>query len=157
MAAKYGAAIDHGTTSARCILFTRDGRPVAVARREQSMFYPQPGWVALDMAEVRQRTCQDLGRELRHAGHPGVLAPCAALDGHWNLAIFGARRQIDWRDRPALARTIPAAIVAVGRPAPGFVRRVQRPAHPASRPRLFSAASPGTAIPNRCSKKRTMA
>jgi RES domain-containing protein len=81
--------------------------------------------------------CQDLGRELRHAGHPGVIAPCAALDGHANLTIFGARRQIDWRDRPALARTIPAAIVAVGRPAPGLVQRVHRPADPGSRPQLF--------------------
>jgi hypothetical protein len=56
MAATYIAAIDHGTTSTRCILFTRDDRHAAIAQREQSMFYPQPGWVELDMGEVWQRT-----------------------------------------------------------------------------------------------------
>jgi glycerol kinase len=55
MTARYVAAIDHGTTSTRCTLFTRDGRTAAIAQREQSMFYPQPGWVELDMAEVWQR------------------------------------------------------------------------------------------------------
>ena len=52
MAAKFVAAIDHGTTSTRCILFTPSGEPTAVAQREQTMHYPQPGRVELDMAEV---------------------------------------------------------------------------------------------------------
>lgn len=82
-------------------------------------------------------SCQQLGRELRHAGHLGVISPCAALEGHWNVTIFGPRRQIDWRDRPALARTVPAAIAAVGRPPRGLLDRVRRPADPATRPRLF--------------------
>ena len=49
MAARFVAAIDHGTTSTRCILFTRDGTPAAIAQREQTMYYPRPGWVELDM------------------------------------------------------------------------------------------------------------
>ena len=39
-AAKLVAAIDHGTTSTRCILFARDGTPTAVAQREQTMYFP---------------------------------------------------------------------------------------------------------------------
>lgn len=71
--------------------------------------------------------CQTLGGAIR-AISAGVIAPCAALDGHANVTIFGARRAIDWRDRPALARTLPATIVAVGRPPAGLVGRVRRPA-----------------------------
>jgi FGGY family of carbohydrate kinases, N-terminal domain len=48
-AAKLVAAIDHGTTSTRCILFARDGTPAAIAQREQTMYYPRPGWLELDM------------------------------------------------------------------------------------------------------------
>ncbi len=50
------AAVDHGTSSTRCILFDVRGVPVAKAQREQTMHYPQPGWVELDMDEVWQRT-----------------------------------------------------------------------------------------------------
>src|SRR3954451_15624885 len=55
-AAKLVAAIDHGTTSTRCILFARDGTPAAIAQREQTMYYPRAGWVELDMEQVWQRT-----------------------------------------------------------------------------------------------------
>jgi RES domain-containing protein len=72
--------------------------------------------------------CQALGGTIRAATGAGVIAPCAALDGHANVTIFGARRAIDWRDRPALARTVPAAVVAVGRPRAGLVDHVRRPA-----------------------------
>jgi RES domain-containing protein len=71
--------------------------------------------------------CQELGGKVR-ATCAGVIAPCAALDRHANVTIFGARRAIDWRDRPALARTVPATVVAVGRPPVGLLERVRRTA-----------------------------
>jgi hypothetical protein len=80
--------------------------------------------------------CQRLGRELR-ASHPGVIAPCASLERHWNVTMFGALRQIDWRDRPALARTVPAAVAAIGRPPMGLVDRVVRLAGASGRQSLF--------------------
>jgi RES domain-containing protein len=70
--------------------------------------------------------CQSLGQLLR-AEHPGVIAPCAALDGHANVTLFGARRAIDWRVRSALARAVPATVVAIGRPPVGLVDLVRRP------------------------------
>ena len=82
-------------------------------------------------------SCQSLGRRLRSDGCPGVIAPCVALEGHWNVTIFGARRQIDWRDRPALARTVPAAVVAAGRPRRGLVNIVRRRTDLAAPPALF--------------------
>ena len=38
MAAKFVAAIDHGTTSTRCMLLNGEGRPVATAQRAQTMY-----------------------------------------------------------------------------------------------------------------------
>src|SRR6185436_13786008 len=68
MAAKYVAAIDHGTSSTRCILFTRNGRPAAIAQREQTMFYPRPGWVELDMGQVWEGTRACIHEALAAAG-----------------------------------------------------------------------------------------
>ena len=57
MAPSFVAAIDHGTSSTRCILFDAHGVPVATAQREQTMHYPQPGWVELGRASCRERVC----------------------------------------------------------------------------------------------------
>jgi len=45
-------ALDQGTTSSRAILFDRAGAVLAVAQREFRQFYPQPGWVEHDAAEI---------------------------------------------------------------------------------------------------------
>ena len=45
MPSAYVAAIDQGTTSSRCIVFDRDGRIRALARREHRQIFPRPGWV----------------------------------------------------------------------------------------------------------------
>jgi RES domain-containing protein len=76
--------------------------------------------------------CQALGARLREDRCPGILSPCAALEGHTNLTIFGAKRAIDWQRRPALHSQIPAAVVAVGSPPVGLVERIAR--HPPRRP-----------------------
>ena len=68
MAAKFVAAIDHGTTSTRCILFDQRGAPIAIAQRDQTMHYPRPGWVELDMEEVWNRTRECIHEALRSAG-----------------------------------------------------------------------------------------
>src|SRR5258705_9128867 len=68
MAAKFVAAIDHGTTSTRCMLFDGKGQPVATAQRAQTMYYPQPGWVELDMDEVWRGTQECIHEALGSAG-----------------------------------------------------------------------------------------
>ena len=45
---KYILALDEGTTSARAILFDRQGKTVASAQHEFPQIYPQPGWVEHD-------------------------------------------------------------------------------------------------------------
>lgn len=74
--------------------------------------------------------CQTLGAELRES-YAGAIAPCAALEGHANVTIFGPRRMIDWRERAALASAVPACVASFGRPRPNLVQHVR---HKAARP-----------------------
>ena len=45
-------AIDAGTTSVRTIAFDERARPVAVSQREFTQYFPTPGWVEHDAAEI---------------------------------------------------------------------------------------------------------
>ena len=49
---KYIMALDSGTTSNRCILFGKDGEIVAMAQKEFTQYFPQPGWVEHDPEEI---------------------------------------------------------------------------------------------------------
>lgn len=82
------------------------------------------------------KPCQQAAPVLREKVR-GVVAPSAALVGHANLTIFGARRAIDWRIKPALASTLPAAVAAVGRPPSGLTPKVRRKAGAAPQVPLF--------------------
>jgi len=44
--------MDEGTTSARALLFTRDGTVAAMAQREFAQIYSRPGWVEQDPVEI---------------------------------------------------------------------------------------------------------
>jgi len=61
-------AIDQGTTSSRAILFDRTGGMVAVAQREFTQYFPQPGWVEHDANEI-------------WSTQAGVLTECVAQKG----------------------------------------------------------------------------
>jgi glycerol kinase len=52
MTERYVVAIDQGTTSTRCIVFDRRGQLVSVAQREHQQYFPRPGWVEHDAAEI---------------------------------------------------------------------------------------------------------
>lgn len=49
---KYILALDEGTTSARAVLFDRDGNAVSAAQREFTQIYPKPGFVEHDPMEI---------------------------------------------------------------------------------------------------------
>ena len=49
---KYIMALDAGTTSSRCILFDREGEICAMAQKEFTQYFPQPGWVEHDANEI---------------------------------------------------------------------------------------------------------
>ncbi|MES2810641.1 MAG: glycerol kinase GlpK [Bacteroidota bacterium] len=49
---KYILSLDQGTTSSRAIVFNKAGGIVAVAQKEFTQIYPQPGWVEHDAREI---------------------------------------------------------------------------------------------------------
>ena len=49
---KYILSLDEGTTSARAVLFDRDGVIVSSAQHEFTQIYPEPGWVEHDPNEI---------------------------------------------------------------------------------------------------------
>jgi glycerol kinase len=105
MAAKFVAAIDHGTTSTRCMLFNELGAPIAIAQREQRMHYPKPGWVELDMDEVWKRTQECIHEALSaaSAGRPDV-AGIGITNERESVVLWERRtgrpvaRSIIWQD-----------------------------------------------------------
>ena len=50
--ASYIMALDAGTTSIRCILFNRQGDICAMAQKEFTQYFPQPGWVEHNAQEI---------------------------------------------------------------------------------------------------------
>ncbi len=65
---KYVAAIDQGTTSSRCMIFNHSGQVVALAQKEHSQIYPQPGSVEHDPLEIWQRVQEVVGEALARGG-----------------------------------------------------------------------------------------
>ena len=49
---KYILALDQGTTSSRAIVFNKRGTVVAVAQKEFTQYFPQPGWVEHNPFEI---------------------------------------------------------------------------------------------------------
>ena len=49
---KFLMAIDQGTTSSRCILFTREGKIASVAQKEFTQIFPHEGWVEHNAEEI---------------------------------------------------------------------------------------------------------
>ena len=125
MAAKFVAAIDHGTTSTRCILFDALGSPIATAQRGQTMHYPRPGWVELDMEEVWNRTQECIHEVLRAAGAaPADVAAIGITNERESVVLWDRRtgrpvaRAIAWQD----TRTAAAADALA---ADGGIHRLQ--------------------------------
>jgi RES domain-containing protein len=82
--------------------------------------------------------CQQLAPTLRQH-FMGVIAPCAALLGHSNVTLFGARRAIEWISQPKLASAVRTSKVAIGRPPSSLIGHVQHRPPPESTPgRLFT-------------------
>src|ERR1044071_5417174 len=68
MTERYVVAIDQGTTSTRCIVFDRRGQLVSLAQQEHKQYYPRPGWVEHDAAEIWRNVERLAPLALRNAG-----------------------------------------------------------------------------------------
>ncbi|WP_135256709.1 glycerol kinase GlpK [Thermus caldilimi] len=65
---RYLLALDQGTTSSRALLFSLEGRPVAMAQREFRQLYPRPGWVEHDPLEIWESQLGVAQEVLQRAG-----------------------------------------------------------------------------------------
>ena len=101
-------AIDAGTTSVRTIAFDASGRVVASAQREFPQYFPMPGRVEHDAAEIWDAVQSTLGEVAR-----GLEAPPAAIGvaNQRETVVAWSRRSsqplhraIVWQDRRTAAR-----------------------------------------------------
>jgi glycerol kinase len=53
---RFVGAIDQGTTSSRFIIFDHQGEIISIDQMEHRQFYPKPGWVEHDPAEIWRNT-----------------------------------------------------------------------------------------------------
>jgi glycerol kinase len=113
------AAIDHGTSSTRCVLFGRDGAQLAEHRLPQAVLTPRPGWVELDMAEVAANVDACVRGALDAAGATAADVAAVGIANQRESAVLWERatgrpvvRSIVWQDtRTDLAV---AALIADG-------------------------------------------
>jgi glycerol kinase len=103
--ARYVAAIDQGTTSTRCILYDRQGRLVAVAQRPHHQYYPRPGWVEHDAAEIWEITRAVVPEALQQAGaDPGDVVALGVTNQRETVVVWDRHtgqplhRAIVWQD-----------------------------------------------------------
>jgi glycerol kinase len=101
-------AIDAGTTSVRAIAFDRAGNAVATSGREFTQYFPQPGWVEHDAAEIRDVTFAVLTDV--HAAIGGSPAAIGITDQRETVVVWDRRTgeplapAIVWQDRRTAAR-----------------------------------------------------
>ncbi len=103
---KYLLALDQGTTSSRSIVFDPQGKVVAVAQREFTQHYPQPGWVEHDAEEIWQTQLRTAKEALKKAGlKPQDVAAIGITNQRETTVAWDRRsgrpvaRAIVWQDR----------------------------------------------------------
>ncbi|MEO8437747.1 MAG: glycerol kinase GlpK [Chloroflexota bacterium] len=86
------AAIDQGTTSSRCILFDRAGRPVASHQLQHAQIMPRPGWVEHDADEIlgHVRTCVRVA--LRDIGADAQALAAVGISNQRETTVVWSRR-----------------------------------------------------------------
>jgi glycerol kinase len=62
------AALDQGTTSTRCILFSSRGEIVSSAQKEHKQIFPKPGWVEHDSIEILENSKEVILQAVKKAG-----------------------------------------------------------------------------------------
>ncbi|WP_232470742.1 MULTISPECIES: FGGY family carbohydrate kinase [Methylococcus] len=114
---RFVAALDQGTTSTRCILFDRWARICGRAEMEHRQFYPQPGWVEHDAAEIWRNAQAVLAGALADAG--------ATVDEVAAFGIANQRETVVLWDRNT-GRPIAPAIVWQDTRTDGICRELAR-------------------------------
>ncbi|TXT29020.1 MAG: glycerol kinase [Rhodocyclaceae bacterium] len=99
-------ALDQGTTSARAILFDRQGNIHCLAQQEITQHYPQPGWVEHDADEIWLAQLAVARAVLRDNGVSATQIAAAGITNQRETTVLWDRatgqplhRAIVWQDR----------------------------------------------------------
>ena len=99
-------ALDQGTSSSRSIVFDEAGRIVAMAQRELTQHYPQPGWVEHDADEIWATQLATAHEALQRARLQAADIAAIAITNQRETTVLWNRRTgrpvhraIVWQDR----------------------------------------------------------
>jgi glycerol kinase len=106
----YLLALDQGTSSSRSIVFDPQGRAVAMAQRELTQHFPQPGWVEHDPLEIWQTQLATAREALARAGLSASQVRAMGITNQRETTVLWNRRTgqpvhraIVWQDRRTAA------------------------------------------------------
>ena len=99
-------ALDQGTSSSRSIVFDEDGHSVAMAQRELTQIYPQPGWVEHNPEEIWQSQLATAREAIAKAGLTARDIRAIGITNQRETTVVWNRRTgqaihnaIVWQDR----------------------------------------------------------
>ena len=99
-------ALDQGTTSSRAIVFDRAGAIKALAQKELTQIYPQPGWVEHDPNEIWATQIAVAAEAIARAGiHAGDIAAIGITNQRETTVVWDRdsgeplHNAIVWQDR----------------------------------------------------------
>jgi glycerol kinase len=103
--------IDQGTTGSRAFLFDEQGKVVTSAYSEFEQFFPRPGWVEHDAAEIWETVKKVCHEALATAGIDGSQLTAIGITNQRETAVAWDRntgeplhRAIVWQDRRTAGR-----------------------------------------------------
>lgn len=101
---RYILAIDQGTTSTRAIVFDAGFIPIAIAQKELTQHFPEPGWVEHDANEIWSATtdvCWDVIAKVGGAEHIACIGITNQRETTvvWDADGEPVGRAIVWQDR----------------------------------------------------------
>ena len=86
---KYILALDEGTTSARAILFDKNGKLVSLAQHEFTQIYPQPGYVEHDPLEIYSAQYSSLTETIAKIGaEPSEIAAVGITNQRETVVVW---------------------------------------------------------------------
>jgi len=102
----YLLALDQGTTSSRAIVFREDGIVHSLAQQEFPQYFPQPGWVEHDPADLWQSQLATARRALAEGGLTPLDIRAIGITNQRETTLLWHRRTgrplhraIVWQDR----------------------------------------------------------
>ncbi|MEJ7932979.1 glycerol kinase [Sphingobium sp. AN558] len=105
MSEPYILVLDEGTTSTRAMLYASQGTRIATAQAELTQYYPQPGWVEHDAAEIWERTLKCARQMVERAGGASRIAAIGITNQRETIVAWDRKtgeplaRAIVWQDR----------------------------------------------------------